>query len=135
MSDKKGLEPGAKGVFEGTVTDDNTAVSMASGEIEVFATPAMVALMEAAAVQSLKGRLSEEETSVGTRLDISHLAATPKSMHVRAEATLEKIDGRRLFFKLLAFDEKEKIGEGNHERVVIQRERFLNKVLSKKEGA
>jgi fluoroacetyl-CoA thioesterase len=132
MQTGTGLNPGIKGNAQAKVHDGNTALAMGSGEIEVFATPAMVALMEEAAVQCVKGSLGEGETSVGVRMEISHIAATPVGMGVRAEAVLQRVDGRRLFFQVVAFDEKEKIGEGEHERFVVQRDRFLSKVQSKK---
>lgn len=131
MSDGASLAPGIKGTAETSVTALNTAVTMGSGEVEVFATPALVALMEAAAVQCVRGHLGPGETSVGTRLEISHMAATPRDMAVRAEAVLHAVEGRRLIFQVAAFDEREKIGEGRHERVVVQRDRFVTKVQAK----
>jgi len=131
MSSETRLEPGARAAAETEVNSGNTAATMGSGEIEVFATPAMVALMEAAAVRCVRQGLSPEETSVGTRMEVSHVAATPLGMRVRAEAVLQKVEGRRLFFQVTAFDEKEKIGEGAHERFIVQREKFLGKVRDK----
>ncbi|GLI34595.1 thioesterase family protein [Desulforhabdus amnigena] len=133
MTSQANLEPGMKGTSSGMVDAHNTAIAMGSGEVEVFATPAVVALMEAAAVQCLKGRLAAGETSVGVRMELSHIAATPVGMQVRAEASLEKIDGRRLFFRVTAYDEVEKIGEGEHERFIVQKDRFFSRVLGKKE--
>jgi fluoroacetyl-CoA thioesterase len=125
------LKPGLTGATHTRVTGSNVAKEMGSGDVEVFATPAMVALMEGAAIESIKPCLKAGETSVGVRIDVSHLAATPLSMKIRAEATLEKVDGRRLFFRVAAYDDKEKIGEGNHERVIVQRDRFLAKAQAK----
>ncbi len=132
MEDERKLQPGLKGTSRTTVHSGNTAVHMGSGEIEVFATPAMTALMEAAAVRCLQGRLAPGETSVGIRLDISHVAATPVGVGVRAEATLQAVEGRKLVFRVEAFDETEKIGEGTHERAVVNRDRFLSRLAGKK---
>lgn len=123
------LEIGLKGRAEAVVHEKNTAKSMGSGSLEVFATPALVALMEAAAVNALK--LDEGESSVGTALEIKHLAATPIGLRVWAEAELVEVDRRRLVFKVMAYDEVEEIGSGRHERVIIQEERFLSKALQK----
>ncbi|MFP5211960.1 MAG: thioesterase family protein [Acidobacteriota bacterium] len=131
MAEESKLEPGITGVAQSIVTESNTAVAMGSGEVEVFATPAVVALMEAAAVACLKGRLAPGETSVGTRMDMAHVAATPVGMGVRAEAELESVDGRKLVFHVCAYDEKERISEGLHERFVIQTEKFMSKVRAK----
>jgi len=89
------LKVGLKATTETVVTKDNTAISMKSGDVEVFATPAMVALMEEAAVACVSSALPKDQTSVGTYLEVKHLAATPVGMKVKAEATLEQIDGKR----------------------------------------
>lgn len=128
MQDEKKLQPGITGTSRTSVHKGNTAIHMGSGELEVFATPAMTALMEEAAVGCVKAYLGPGETSVGVRLDISHIAATPVGMDVRAEATLEAVEGRKLLFRVEAFDETEKIGEGKHERVVVDRGRFLSRL-------
>lgn len=127
----KTLEPGLVGAAEREVTRDQTAEAFGSGLVPVYATPAMVGLMEQAAVHALDGCLGEDQTTVGTRIEVSHLAATPLGDRVRAEATLTAVDGRRLTFTLAAYDSTEKIGEGSHERAVISRSRFLEKVRSK----
>ena len=126
-----GLKQGLIGNAHTQVDRSNVADEIGSGDVEVFSTPAMVALMEAASIQCIKPYLHDNETSVGVRIDVSHLAATPMGMTVRAEAVLENVDGRRLFFRVAAYDEKEKIGEGAHERVIVQRDRFLARVQAK----
>ncbi len=133
MSEKKQPCIGSTGKAEVKVHEGNTAINMGSGEVEVFATPAMVALMEQAAVRCVKNQLDSDETSVGIKMDVSHTAATPMGMIVRAEAVLKEMEGRRLTFHVIAFDEREKIGEGRHERFVVKRERFVGKVREKAE--
>jgi fluoroacetyl-CoA thioesterase len=96
-----------------------------TGSVTVFATPSLVGLMETAAMEALRGRLSDSDTTVGTRIEVSHLAATPLGDEVRAEATLVSVDGRRLTFEIVAHDSSQKIGEGRHERVIVSRDRFL----------
>lgn len=120
---------GSRGKSETTVTVTNTAKALGSGTLEVLATPMMVALMENAAIKALQ--LSDEQTSVGTCLDIKHIAATPVGMKVWAEAEIIEADGRRLVFNIEAYDEKEKIGEGRHERFIVSSERFITKTNSK----
>lgn len=125
------LEIGLKGRAENIVNKANTAKSMGSGSLDVFATPALVALMEAAAVNALQ--LEAGESSVGTVLEINHSAATPVGMKVWAEAELIEVDRRRLVFEVNAFDEVEKIGSGRHERFIISEERFFSKTNQKLE--
>mgnify|MGYP001008978884 CR=1 FL=1 len=122
---------GIKGFKEITVTKELTAISMGSGDLEVYATPAMIALMEGTASESVKAELEEGQGSVGTSIAIKHFAATPIGMRVRCESELVDIDGRRLVFKIEAFDEKDKIGEGTHERFVISNDKFQTKTNSK----
>ncbi len=116
-----------------TVTNTNTALSMGSGSLPVFATPAMVALMEEAACRVMDGLLSEGITSVGTAMSVNHLAATPVGMTVTAEAELLEQDGRKYVFRVTATDEKGLIGEGRHERFAVDKDRFLAKTNSKLE--
>jgi fluoroacetyl-CoA thioesterase len=126
------LIPGAcSGEAERVVTEEWTAPSMGSGTVPVLATPALVALMEQAAVRALEGRLPPGQTSVGVRIDVRHLAATPPGIRVRAQATLVAAEGRRLTFHIEAWDDSEKIGEAVHERVVIDTERFMERVRAK----
>jgi len=125
------FEPGLVGEATLVVTAEHTAKHLGSGGVEVLATPAMVALMEAAARQAVDARLEQGEMSVGTNLNISHLAATPVGMRVTARAELTAVEGRRLTFKVEAHDEREKIGEGSHTRAIINLERFLARVRQK----
>lgn len=113
------------------VSQDNTAVKYGSGSADVFATPAMVALMEEAAINTVDSRLPRGYATVGTAVDVKHIAATPIGMNVTARAVLTEIDGRRLSFKVEAFDEQEKIGEGIHRRFIIKVESFREKAAGK----
>ena len=122
---------GLKGHAETLVTEQNTAAAMGSGLLPVFATPAMLALMENAAALAVQPFLSEGQGTVGTRLEVSHLAATPIGILVRAESELIEIDRRRLRFTVRAWAGEELIGEGVHERFIIDNERFLEKALAK----
>ena len=122
---------GLTGTAQTTVTDANTALALGSGQVLVYATPALVALLEEAAVNALKPSLETGKTSVGTRIEVSHLAATPIGMTVRAQATLSVVDGRRLVFDVVAHDEVERIAEGIHERVLVDGQRFLARVQEK----
>lgn len=120
---------GVKGRAEKIVDQTNTAKTMGSGSLDVFATPALVAMMEEAAVSALT--LSEEQSSVGVSLDIKHTAATPLGMKVWANAELVEVDRRRLVFKLEAYDDQELIGSGTHERFIIDVEKFMTKTQAK----
>ncbi|NLO96476.1 MAG: thioesterase family protein [Peptococcaceae bacterium] len=123
---------GLKGKSESIVTEEKTAKFVGSGELEVLATPMLAALMENAAVRALN--LPEDQTSVGTYLNLKHLAPTPVGMEGWAEAEVIKTEGRKIIFKVVAFDEKEKIGEGEHERVVVSKDKFITKAKNKKSG-
>ena len=125
------MDTGIKGYKEITVTKELTAISLGSGDLEVYATPAMIALMEETASESVKPGLEVGQGSVGTYIAIKHLAATPIGMRVRCESDLVEVDGRRLVFHITAYDEKDKIGEGTHERFIISNDKFQSKVNSK----
>lgn len=121
-----------KATVNDIVTDNNTAVSVGSGSLAVYATPSMLALIEKAACVALEGVLNDGETSVGTLLNVKHIAATPVGMKVSATAELIERDGRRLVFNVTANDECGLIGEGTHERFVVNSEKFIQKTYSKK---
>ena len=127
------LPIGLKGLTETLVTEENTAAAMGSGLLPVFATPAMLALMEQAAASSVQPFLPEGQGTVGTRLEVSHLAVTPIGLTVRAESELIAVDRRKLRFAVRAWAGDELIGEGEHERFVIDNARFLEKALSKRQ--
>ncbi len=114
-----------------SVTDKNTALSVGSGSLKVYATPAMLALMEKAACEAIKDLLAEGETTVGTNLNVNHVSATPVGMNVTATAELVERDGRKFNFKVTASDESGIIGEGTHERFCVLSEKFTEKTYSK----
>jgi len=122
---------GLKGRSETIVTEQNTASAVGSGLVPVFATPYMIALMENAAANSLLPYLAEDEGSVGTRLNVSHSAATPIGMKVWAESSVTAVEGKKLLFEVAAFDEAGEIGRGTHERFIIKPEKFLAKAQTK----
>jgi fluoroacetyl-CoA thioesterase len=128
MSD---LSPGLHAETEHTVTDSDTASRWGSGGLPVFSTPALVGLMEGAAVQVLDRRLPPGQTTVGAHIDVHHLAATPVGATVRTRAELEAIEGRKLVFKIQAWDDLELIGEASHDRFVIDESRFMAKVQAR----
>ncbi len=125
------LPPGLSAELEHTVTDADTASRWGSGGLPVFSTPALVGLMESAAVAALTGHLSPGQTTVGGHIDVRHLAATPVGVTVRARAELIAIEGRKLVFKIQAWDEVELIGEADHDRFVIDEAKFMAKVAAK----
>ena len=125
---------GMKGRAEAVVSGDNTAQTAGSGTLPVFATPWMCALMEQAAWTAVAPGLNEGESTVGTKLDISHLSASPVGIKVWAESEVTLVDGKRMEFKVAAYDEKGLIGEGTHERFIVTDERFLAKTARKLEG-
>lgn len=125
------LEIGLKGIETEIVNDKNTAEVYGSGDLPVYATPAMIGLMEYTASHSVAPHLPSEQTTVGTVVNVKHLAATPLGMKITCESELIEIDRRRLVFNVKAFDECGIIGEGTHERFIIDREKFMAKTNSK----
>lgn len=125
------LSAGIKGKQTWTVTLKNTAKALGSGGLEVFATPAMVALMENTAARSVESYLDEGWGTVGMSISVKHSAPTPVGMNVSCESTLTEVDGRRLVFGLQVSDENGIIGTGTHERFIINNEKFMQKVSAK----
>lgn len=121
------LHTGLTGEATTTVIHENTAAAVGAGGVEVFGTPMMIALMENAAWRAVAEQLDEGQVTVGTLVNVRHLAATPLGQRVRATAELIEIDRRRLVFQVEAYDEKQKIGEGLHERFIVNLDRFLQK--------
>src|SRR5512140_1007536 len=125
------LPAGLTGTAEMIVGEQHTAPRVGSGRIRVLATPVMINLIEAAALAAVEQSLPEYHQSLGTRLDISHIAATPVGMRVRATAEVVRVEGRTVYFRVRAEDERELIGEGTHERVVVNVERFDRRLQEK----
>ena len=119
---------GIRGKEELVVGFDDTAARYGSGLVEVFATPALVALMEKTCLQSVLTYLPEGYGTVGIKIDIAHSKATPVGMKVTCESQLVEIDRRRLVFELVAYDEKGEIGKGRHERFIIDTKKFMEKL-------
>ena len=127
----KPIKTGVTGTAETIVTFEELALTVGSGSLDVYSTPSMIALMEKAACDCLEEYLSADETTVGTELDVKHLAATPEAMTVRAEAELTEINGREFSFIVRAFDEAGLIGEGTHKRFIVNGPRFAEKAKAK----
>jgi len=126
------IKAGIKGEASAMVTDANTAIAYGSGGVSVFATPAMIGLMEKAALSSVDSLLDEGMTTVGTRIDVQHMAATPVGMNVTAYSDLVLVDGRRLVFNVEARDDVEVVGRGTHERFIVPQQKFLERAAAKK---
>ena len=129
------LPAGLTGVAEMVVGEQHTAPRIGSGRIRVLATPVMIQLIESAALAAVEQSLPEEHQSLGTHLDITHIAATPVGMRVRATAEVIRVEGRTIYLRVRAEDEREVIGEGTHERVVVNLERFDKRIQNKARGA
>ena len=125
------ITPGLTGTAEMVVGTSDTAPRIGSGHIAVLATPKMISLMEEAALAAVEHLLPEGKQSLGTRVDISHLAATPVSMTVTAEAEVVAVEGRKVAFTLRAHDGMDLIGEGRHERVVVTAAAFQARIDEK----
>lgn len=125
------LETGIKGFAKTMVTEKNTASAMGSGSLEVFATPAMVALMEECSWKLVQPYLEEGQGTVGTGLEIQHLSATPLGMEVTCQSTLTEVDGRKLTFEVEAYDAAGLIGKGTHQRFIVDNARFQAKANAK----
>ena len=120
-----------KNKIEKTVDESMTAEAVGSGELKVLATPAMIALIEETCWKSVAGMFGEGKGTVGTRMDVRHLAATPVGMKIWCESELTEDDGKRILFTVKAYDEKGLIGEGTHERYVVENEVFLARANAK----
>jgi predicted thioesterase len=125
------LRPGLVGSAELIVAEEHTAPRVGSGRVHVLATPVMINLIEAAALAAVEHLLTPGYQSLGTVLQVRHIAATPVGMRVRATAEVTKVDGRTLHFRVEARDERDLIGDGVHERVIVNVERFDKRVQEK----
>ena len=131
MPDLNGLEKGLTGSAEIMVGEEHTAPRIGSGRVHVLATPVMINLMEAAALDAIERRLPLGHQSLGTHLNVGHYAATPVGLGLRASAVVTKVEGRTIEFRVEAFDDKERVGDGTHRRVVVNVERFDQRVQRK----
>lgn len=122
------LQTGLTHTSTTTVNKDNTAIALGSGDMPVFATPAMMALLENAAMLAVAAELPDGSTTVGGHIESSHLKPSPIGAEVSATATLEKVDGRKLYFKVSASQGDTLIGEGTHLRFIVDKEKFLSKL-------
>ena len=125
------LKTGLVGRAETIVTESNTAAAIGSGALPVFSTPHMIALMENASMNAIAPCLEDGQGSVGTKIDVAHVAATPMGMTVRAESTITRFEGRMLSFEVRAWAGDELIGEGTHQRCIIYNQRFMEKTQAK----
>jgi len=125
------LSRGVRGTQQEIVTEKNVACALGSGGLAVYATPCMITLMEYCAMESVKPYLPAGSSTVGTRLDIKHLSATPMGMTVRCETELIEVDRRRLVFNCRAFDDAGLIGEGTQERFIVDNAKFMEKTQAK----
>jgi fluoroacetyl-CoA thioesterase len=130
-TDLSKLRPGLKGTAEIMVGDEHTAPRVGSGRVRVLATPVMINMMEAAALDAIENLLPPGYQSLGTHLSIGHYAATPVGMRLRANAEVTKIDGRNVEFRVEAHDDRDRVGDGTHTRVIVNVERFDARVQRK----
>lgn len=126
--------PGLIGKSEMIVRDEDLVSRLGDVPVEVLSTPRLIQLLETAAIEAIHDFIPPDQVSLGTELKIKHLSATPLGMKVTANALLRGIEKNRLFFLVDAYDEKEKVAEGEHERILVSRERFLQKVKEKRVG-
>jgi fluoroacetyl-CoA thioesterase len=131
MVELTALKPGLTGSASIVVGEEHTAPRVGSGRVHVLATPVMINLMEAAALDAIEALLPEGHQSLGTQLNVGHYAATPVGMGLRATAVVTRVDGRNVEFRVEAFDDKERVGDGTHTRVVVNVERFDQRVQRK----
>lgn len=122
---------GMKAEVSTLVEREDTAKEVGSGDLLVYATPCMVAMMEGAACEAIAQALGEAQTTVGIALNIEHTSATPVGLEVRAEAEVTAVEGKVITFSVAAFDEAGEIGKGTHKRVIVNAQRFLDKAYSK----
>ena len=128
------MVPGLIGKSEMIVKDEDLVSRLGDVPVEVLSTPRLIQLLETAAIEAIRDYIPSDQVSLGTELRIKHLSATPLGMKVTANALLRGIEKNRLLFLVDAYDEREKVAEGEHERVLVSRERFLQKVKEKRAG-
>ncbi len=128
------MVPGLTGKSEMIVKEADLVGQLGSGNIEVLSTPRLVELLESAAIDAIQGYMAQDQISLGTLVKVQHLAPTPLGMKVMAHALLNRVEKNRLYFLVTAYDEKEKVAEGEHERILVPKERFLQKIEKKRSG-
>jgi predicted thioesterase len=126
--------PGLNGKFEMMVRDEDLVSQLGGIDVDVLSTPRLVQLMEAAAIEAIQEFIPSDQLSLGTYVKIRHLSPTPLGMKVFAHALLKEVNKNRLIFLVDAYDEMEKVAEGEHERILVSKERFLQKVNQKRTG-
>jgi fluoroacetyl-CoA thioesterase len=131
MTELTNVKAGLKGQAEILVGEEQTAPRVGSGRVRVLATPVMINMMEAAALDAIEALLPPGHQSLGTHLDVGHYAATPVGMTLRATAEVTAVEGRTVTFRVEAFDDKERVGDGTHTRVVVNVERFDQRIQRK----
>jgi len=134
MTDLSKLSIGLKGEAQIVVGEEQTAPRVGSGRVHVLATPVMINMMEAAALDAIESLLPPGHQSLGTHLDVGHYAATPVGMMLRASAEVTAIEGRNVTFRVEAFDDRERVGDGTHKRVVVNVDRFDTRIQKKLRG-
>ena len=127
------MVPGLTGTCDMVVKEEDLVSSLGAVAVHVLSTPRLIQLMEAAAIKAIKEYMSPGKLSLGTRVSVQHLSATPLGMKVTAHALLKRVEENRLFFLVDAYDEKEKVAEGEHERLLVSEDRFVQKVSKKRE--
>ena len=131
MVELTALKEGLSGAARLTVGAEHTAPRVGSGRVHVLATPVMINLMEAAALEAIEALLPPGHQSLGTHLDVGHYAATPMGMNLRATAVVTRVEGRSVEFRVEAFDDRERVGDGRHTRVVVNVARFDQRLQRK----
>jgi fluoroacetyl-CoA thioesterase len=126
--------PGMTGKSEMIVKEEDLVSQLGDFPVDVLSTPRLIQLLETAAIKAIQDFIPTDQVSLGTEVKIKHLSATPLGMKVTANALLKGVEKNRLFFLVDAYDEKEKVAEGEHERVLVSKERFLQKVEKKRAG-
>jgi predicted thioesterase len=127
------MVPGLTGQSEIVVKEEDLVSRLGNIDVDVLSTPSLIQLLEAAAIQAIRGYLSSDQLTLGTQVKVRHLSPTPLGMKVTAHALLKEVDKNRLLFVVDAYDETDKVAEGEHERILVSKERFLQKVNRKKE--
>ena len=127
------MVPGLMGQSEMVVRDEDLVSRLGNIDVDVLSTPSLIQLLEAAAIQAIHGYLPSDRLTLGTQVRVRHLSPTPLGMKVTAHALLKEVDKNRLLFVVDAYDETDKVAEGEHERILVSKERFLQKVNRKKE--